>query len=74
MTEPDYDARRFASADFGLLGLRSFRCGALGTIDALMAVRCAPKPECCLFVAATSAFLLGITQNENDAESDLANL
>jgi hypothetical protein len=37
LPEPDHDARRFASADFGLLGLRSFRCGALGTIDALMA-------------------------------------
>jgi hypothetical protein len=35
LAEPYHDARRFASADCGLLGLRSFRCGALGTIDAL---------------------------------------
>jgi hypothetical protein len=37
VAEPDHDARRFASANCGLLGLRSFRCGALGTIDALTA-------------------------------------
>ena len=37
LAEPDHDARRFASANCGLLGLRSFRCGALGTIDALTA-------------------------------------
>jgi hypothetical protein len=37
LAKPDHDARRIASADFGLPDLRSFRRGALGTIDALMA-------------------------------------
>jgi hypothetical protein len=46
LAEPDHDARRFASTDCGLLGLRCFRCGNLGAIDALTAMsRNAARPN-----------------------------
>src|SRR5258708_25196055 len=37
LAEPDHDPRRLVSPAFRLLGLRSLRCDALGTIDALTA-------------------------------------
>src|SRR5258706_15458719 len=39
LAEPDHDPRGLSSPAFRLLGLRSLRCDALGTIVALMAMR-----------------------------------